>query len=139
MPANKTSFYKNGLTKLEVYEIKENIKALESWLQRKDDRGNYTDGGRKREIIEQLKNQKNYSRFHKGWGMNSSIYNGKQLSIIIPAQNEESTIKEVILEARKIEPKEIIVVINGSTDQTEAIAKQSGATVIVYEERLGMM
>lgn len=55
MPANKTSFYKNGLTKLEVYEIKENIKALESWLQRKDDRGNYTDGGRKREIIEQLK------------------------------------------------------------------------------------
>jgi hypothetical protein len=33
MPANKTSFYKNGLTKLEVYEIKENIKALESWLQ----------------------------------------------------------------------------------------------------------
>ena len=28
--------------------LKENIKALESWLQRKDDRGNYTDGGRKR-------------------------------------------------------------------------------------------
>ena len=48
MPANETSFYKNELTKLEVYEIKENIKALESWLQRKDDRGNYTDGGRKR-------------------------------------------------------------------------------------------
>ena len=69
--------------------------------------------------------------------MNSSIYNGKQLSIIIPAQNEEATIKEVILEARKIEPKEIIVVINGSTDQTEAIAKQLGATVIVYEEALG--
>ena len=69
--------------------------------------------------------------------MNSSIYNGKQLSIIIPAQNEEATIKEVILEARKIEPKEIIVVINGSTDRTEAIAKQLGATVIVYEETLG--
>lgn len=135
--ANKTSFYKNELTKLEVCEIKENIKALESWLQRKDDRGNYTDGGRKREIIEQLKKQKNNSRFHKGWGMNSSIYNGKQLSIIIPAQNEEATIKEVILEARKVEPKEIIVVINGSTDQTEVIAKQLGATVIVYEETLG--
>ncbi|MHC2835594.1 glycosyltransferase involved in cell wall biosynthesis [Bacillus sp. F9_6S_D1_P_5] len=137
IPANKTSFYKNELTKLEVCEIKENVKALESWLQRKDDRGNYTDGGRKREIIEQLKKQKNNSRFHKGWGMNSSIYNGKQLSIIIPAQNEEATIKEVILEARKVEPKEIIVVINGSTDQTEVIAKQLGATVIVYEETLG--
>lgn len=135
--SNNTSFYKNELTKLEVCEIKENVKALESWLQRKDDRGNYTDGGRKRGVIEQLKKQKNYSLFHKGWGMNSSIYNGKQLSIIIPAQNEEATIKEVILEARKIEPKEIIVVINGSTDQTEAIAKQLGATVIVYEEALG--
>lgn len=135
--AKKTSFYKNQLTKLEVCEIKENIKALESWLQRKNARGNYTDGGRKREIIEQLKKQKNYSSFHKGWGMNSSIYNEKQLSIIIPAQNEEATIKEVILEARKIEPKEIIVVINGSTDQTEVIAKQLGATVIVYRETLG--
>ncbi len=46
--------------------------------------------------------------------------------LLYQRQNEESTIKEVILEARKIEPKEIIVVINGSTDQTEAIAKQSG-------------
>ena len=36
---NNTSFYKNELTKLEVCEIKENVKALESWLQRKDDRG----------------------------------------------------------------------------------------------------
>ena len=65
-----------------------------------------------REVIEQLKTEELFT-FHKGWGMNSSIYNGKQLSIIIPAQNEEATIKEVILEARKIEPKEIIVVING--------------------------
>ncbi len=28
MPANKTSFYKNGLTKLEVYEIKRKYKKL---------------------------------------------------------------------------------------------------------------
>ena len=54
-------------------------------------------------------------------GNEFSIYNGKQLSIIIPAQNEEATIKEVILEARKIEPKEIIVVINGSTDQQKQL------------------
>ncbi|MGA5677344.1 glycosyltransferase [Bacillus bombysepticus] len=134
---NKNSFSGNELTKLEVREIKKNVKVLENWLQRKGDRGNYTDGGRKREIIEQLKIQKNYLRFHKGWGMKSSIYNGKQLSIIIPAQNEEATIKQVILEARKIEPKEIIVVINGSTDRTEEISKQLGATVIVYQEALG--
>ena len=47
--------------------------------------------------------------------MHSSIYNGKQLSVIIPVQNEEETIEQVILEARKIEPLEIIVVVNGST------------------------
>lgn len=52
MFVNKILFYKNGLIKLEVYEIKENIKVLESWLKWKDDRGNYIDGGRKREIIE---------------------------------------------------------------------------------------
>ena len=54
---NKNSFSGNELTKLEVREIK-NVKVLENWLQRKGDRGNYTDGGRKREIIEQLKIQK---------------------------------------------------------------------------------
>lgn len=52
---NKNSFSGNELTKLEVREIKKNVKVLENWLQRKGDRGNYTDGGRKREIIEQLK------------------------------------------------------------------------------------
>ena len=69
--------------------------------------------------------------------MHSSIYNGKQLSVIIPVQNEEETIEQVILEARKIEPLEIIVVVNGSTDQTANIAKRLGVTIIEYNERLG--
>ena len=55
--------------------------------------------------------------------MHSSIYDGKQLSVIIPVQNEEETIEQVILEARKIEPLEIIVVVNGSTDQTLILLK----------------
>ena len=55
--------------------------------------------------------------------MHSSIYDGKQLSVIIPVQNEEETIEQVILEARKIEPLEIIVVVNGSIDHTADIAK----------------
>ncbi|WP_376747718.1 glycosyltransferase, partial [Bacillus anthracis] len=52
-------------------------------------------------------------------------------------QNEEETIEQVILEARKIEPLEIIVVVNGSTDHTADIAKRLGATIIKYNERLG--
>ena len=69
--------------------------------------------------------------------MHSSIYGGKQLSVIIPVQDEEDTIEQVILETRKIEPLEIIVVVNGSTDNTANIAKSLGATVIKYNERLG--
>ncbi|PEA24341.1 glycosyl transferase [Bacillus cereus] len=136
-PSNKQTFYKNKLTQIEISDIENHLQVMSEWLQKKGTRGGYTDGGRKREIIEQLKKEKNFFLFQKGWGMHSSIYNGKQLSVIIPAQNEELTIEQVIREARKIEPKEIIVVINGSTDCTEMIAKQLGATVIVYKEALG--
>ncbi|MFA1511713.1 glycosyltransferase family 2 protein [Priestia aryabhattai] len=72
-----------------------------------------------------------------GWGRLSSFYGGKQLSVIIPACNEEQTLKQVIAEARKLEPLEIIVVINGSTDQSEKYAKEQGVKTIVYDERLG--
>ncbi len=72
-----------------------------------------------------------------GWGKLSSFYGGKQLSVIVPVCNEEQTIKQVIAEARKLEPLEIIVVINGSTDQSEKYAKEQGVKTIVYDERLG--
>lgn len=72
-----------------------------------------------------------------GWGKLSSFYGGKQLSVIVPVCNEEQTIKQVIAEARKLEPLEIIVVINGSTDQSEAYAKEQGVKTFVYDERLG--
>lgn len=134
---NKRSSYKNKLSQVEKYNIGSYLQIMSEWLHKKGTRGGYTDGGRKREVIEQLQKRGKSYFLQKGWGMQSSIYNGKQLSIIIPAQNEETTIKQVILEARKIEPKEIIVVVNGSTDRTEAIAKQLGATVIVYKEALG--
>lgn len=65
------------------------------------------------------------------------MYKGKQLSVIIPVQDEEKTIGNVIEELRKIEPFEIIVVVNGSSDKTATIAKDKGATTIVYEEALG--
>jgi glycosyltransferase involved in cell wall biosynthesis len=73
----------------------------------------------------------------QGWGKLSAFYGGKQLSVIIPVCNEEQTIKQVIAEARKLEPLEIIVVINGSSDQSEVHAKEQGVKTIVYNERLG--
>lgn len=60
------------------------------------------------------------------------------LSIIIPVMNERRTLRKVIGEAMKVHPQtEVIVVVNGSTDGSLAIANRSGARVIVYERPLG--
>nr|WP_246326796.1 glycosyltransferase family 2 protein [Anoxybacillus calidus] len=139
--------YRSVLSDAEKQNIKNYLKALAEWLQTHGVRGGYTDGGRRRDIIEQIKKHKSFSDYlkesvgnpfiYEGWGVESSIYNGKQLSVVIPAQNEEQTIEEVIEEVRRMDPLEIIVVVNGSTDNTERIAKQLGATVIVFKEALG--
>lgn len=57
------------------------------------------------------------------------------IKVIIPAFNEEASIGKVIA---KIPPQvaEIIVVNNTSLDQTEAVAKKAGATVL-REEKMG--
>jgi glycosyltransferase involved in cell wall biosynthesis len=113
------------------------FKALTELLDKKGKRGGFSDGGKRIDILMQLKKNKKYPTFNKGRQVMSSLYGGKQLSVIIPAQNEEATIKKVIMEAWKISPMEIIVVVNGSNDETSSIAHQLGATVIEYPERLG--
>lgn len=59
------------------------------------------------------------------------------VSVIIPAQNEEQTIRGVLAEAKKLKPLEIIVVVNGSTDGTTAICRAEGCRVIEFAESLG--
>ena len=120
--------------------IGNHLEAMAQWFHHvKDPRAHYSDGGRRRDLLEALKRNQRGSlpKIINGWGMTSKIYGGKQLSVIIPVQNEEHLIEAVIKEARKIEPLEIIVVVNGSTDRTEELARKSGATVIVYKEELG--
>lgn len=39
---------------------------------------------------------------------------------------------------QKLKPLEIIIIVNGSTDKTEELAKNCGATVITYKEALGI-
>jgi glycosyltransferase involved in cell wall biosynthesis len=51
-------------------------------------------------------------------------------AVIIPAFNEENGVGQVIQEIPKDLVKEIIVVNNASTDDTEKIATQNGATVL---------
>ncbi|MGY3793980.1 glycosyltransferase family 2 protein [Aquimarina sp. 433] len=57
------------------------------------------------------------------------------IKVIIPAFNEEGSIGHVISEIPEV-VSEIIVVSNNSTDNTEAVAKKAGATVL-REERMG--
>lgn len=61
------------------------------------------------------------------------------ITIIIPAFNEEGSIGKVVGDIKSAWPtlKEVIVIDDGSTDQTRAIAKQSGATVISHKQNRG--
>ncbi|MBP2002123.1 hypothetical protein J2Z69_003180 [Paenibacillus shirakamiensis] len=61
-----------------------------------------------------------------------------EVSIIIPAMNERSTIVDVLWEANQVDPKsEIIVVVNGSTDGTDGLAQLHGAKLLRYPYALG--
>jgi hypothetical protein len=129
--------FKETLSADEKKKVNKYVDVVAKWLQKKDSRGAFTDSGKRRDIIQQLDNVKHFPSYQQGWGMTSSIYNGKQLSVIIPAQDEQETIGLAILEARKIEPYEILVIVNGSSDRTSTIAASLGATVIEYVEPLG--
>tara|TARA_R110002072_G_scaffold106447_1_gene232438 strand:+ start:92214 stop:92909 length:696 start_codon:yes stop_codon:yes gene_type:complete len=56
------------------------------------------------------------------------------IKVIIPAFNEEASIGLVVRDIPAL-VEEVIVVSNGSTDQTEAIAKEAGATVLQEPKR----
>ncbi len=65
----------------------------------------------------------------------------KKLSIIIPAYNEEKTIAEIIREVKEVNisqvEKEIIVVDNNSTDQTQEILKKIEGLKVFIETKKG--
>ena len=61
------------------------------------------------------------------------------ISIIIPAYNEEKAIAETISRIKSIAlpPHELLVVDDGSTDTTAAVARQAGAIVISHPYNIG--
>ena len=63
---------------------------------------------------------------------------GENLSIVIPAKNESASIGDLVDTARAEYPDaEVIVVDDGSTDNTAEIAEKAGATVVRHPESLG--
>jgi glycosyltransferase involved in cell wall biosynthesis len=62
----------------------------------------------------------------------------ENLSIIIPAKNEAAVIADVVSAVRRIyQSAEIVVVDDGSTDETAMLAEQSGARVVSHPTSLG--
>ena len=102
--------------------IGDHIEAVAARILSSDERGGYYDGNRKRDSVYHTLS---FEEFYQGWGVTSNLYKGKQLSVVIPVQDEK-TIGNVIEELRKIEPFEIIVVVNGSSDKTKKIEKTKG-------------
>ena len=60
------------------------------------------------------------------------------VSVIIPACNESETIGELVAEIRRLHPGfEIIVIDDGSKDDTAAVAERSGAVVYRHPYNIG--
>ena len=57
------------------------------------------------------------------------------IDVIIPAYNEESSIGMVLKDIPSELVREVIVCNNASTDNTEAVAKEHGATVVLASEK----
>jgi glycosyltransferase involved in cell wall biosynthesis len=65
------------------------------------------------------------------------MYNEKKIVVVVPALNEEASIEEV-LDGIPSYVDEIVVVDDGSTDRTAAIALNNGAQVISHKRNKGL-
>ena len=64
------------------------------------------------------------------------VYQGKKISVVIPAHNEERMIYDVVKGAREY-ADEVIVVDDGSVDATAQVAREAGAKIVMNEKRRG--
>jgi hypothetical protein len=60
------------------------------------------------------------------------------VSVIVPVMNEKKKLARVLKEAARVHPQtEVIAVVNGSTDGSLQIARNSGARVLEFDRALG--
>ena len=74
-----------------------------------------------------------------GKGENIYISTASRVLVIIPAFNEAETVGRVVAEAKAALPEaEILVVDDGSTDETASVARSAGARVLTLPFNLGI-
>ncbi|WP_374712424.1 glycosyltransferase family 2 protein, partial [Symbiobacterium terraclitae] len=73
-----------------------------------------------------------------GRPLDSEVFPVERVSVVIPAYNEAETVGDVVAACAKVpEIDEVIVVDDGSTDETAARARAAGAKVIEHGENRG--
>lgn len=124
----------------QVWDRKDDRRRIDDYLQAytqrfpPNSRSKFSDGERRLDVLDSVI-QGHQPTIRKNDHANNPL---SQLSVIIPAQNEQARIKAVIEECMRLGPLEIIVVVNGSNDQTAVHAYDAGATVIQFAEKLGL-
>ncbi|MDQ1284107.1 MAG: hypothetical protein QG620_455 [Patescibacteria group bacterium] len=66
-----------------------------------------------------------------------ATFSENKIFIVVPAYNEEKVIQDVILEIQNAGYQNIIVVDDGGTDNTRAVAERAGATAIRHKINRG--
>lgn len=107
----------------------DHLEAIWHVLERRGSRGGFTDLGRRRQLLADRAAEA--GRTNRGENAQGGV------TAIIPAGNEQTTIARVVAAAMQAGADRAVVVVNGSSDDTEAIARQLGAEVLCYSERLG--
>ncbi|WP_284637709.1 glycosyltransferase family 2 protein [Paenibacillus silviterrae] len=138
-----TNLQEHGAVQYELspYErktIDRYLQAFASYIAKP--RGGFPDGNRRRDLIEKLRNgitSFKVVRSNSHMSTDTARPNERALSVIVPARNEEATIAPLLEQLHRLEPAELIVVVNGSQDRTCELALAHGATVVLSSDALG--
>jgi glycosyltransferase involved in cell wall biosynthesis len=88
------------------------------------------------QVIKQVRNPSNNKTQNQNTSSSSGHYSIEDVTIILPAFNEEVSIGSMVLHARKYASR-VIVVDDGSSDRTVEVAELAGAKVISHPENRG--
>ncbi|MEW5784270.1 MAG: glycosyltransferase [Bacillota bacterium] len=112
----------------------DHAEAIAYLIRKKGIRGGFADFQRHREVLDLIEHHVTRINDQDNGRANNDCLN---LSVVIPALNEEKTIGPLITNLKQLRPKEILVVENGSTDQTLRVCYNHGVKILSFTSPLG--